>query len=385
VSLVDWPADALKLVRSLANLPARAVFAGRCVREALSGRVPSDLEILTDAPAAGVLALFPQAVVVGPARATLSGPQSRIDVVSLEAGLGLEEALARRDLSVNAMAVDPFAKELIDPFEGRADLEAQRIRPTRAGPLGDPLCVLRACRLVSREGFEATPELVSAMTPAAGRIREVARARIRVELVAMLLGERVEAGLDLLRACGLEAQLAPDTESIAARWVSLLPPDLPLRLTAWLKAARTIRVLRRLRFPRSQVDRVELLLRNHPLEGQATTGQSRRRLARRPSKLTHDLFELRRGEIEARGEGPAALRLLEETRDGIEEFRRAERAALERPPLALDGRAVMQHLGCRPGPKIGRALAFLEAAVAAAPESNTPEALRAALDRWEDA
>jgi poly(A) polymerase len=384
VSLVDWPADALKLVRSLASLPARAVFAGRCVREALSGRAPSDLEILTDAPAADVLALFPQAVVVGPARATLAGPHTRIDVVSLEAGLTLEQALAQRDLSVSAMAVDPFAKELIDPFEGRTDLEAHRIRPTRPGPLSDPLCVVRACKLVSREGFEATPELVSAMTPAAGRIREVARARIRAELAPMLLGERVESGLDLLRACGLEAELAPDVEADAARWVSLLPPDLPLRLTAWLKAARAIRVLRRLRFPRGLVDHVELLLRNHPLEGQATTGQSRRRLARRPGKLIHDLFELRRGEIEARGEGPAALRLLEETRDSIEEFRRAERDALERPPLALNGRAVMQHLGCRPGPQIGRALAFLEAQVAADPESNTPEALRAALDRWED-
>ncbi len=379
--LVDWPPDALKLVRSLRALPAQAVFAGRCVCEALSGSRPAELEIFTDASVEAVLALFPHAVVVGPARATLAAPHTRVDLVSL-AGT-LEEALAARGLSVNAMALDPLAKELIDPFEGRADLAEGRIRPTRPGSLDDPLCVLRACRLVSCEGFEASPELVAAMAPSALRIREVARARIRAELGPMLLGEHVEAGLDLLRSCGLEAELAPGVERDAARWVSLLPADLPLRLTAWLKSARGIRVLRRLRFPHRLIEHVELLLRYYPLEAQATTGQSRRRLARQPAKTVQDLFELRRGEIAARGEGPAARRLLDETLEAIEAFRQADREARARPPLALNGRAVMEHLGCRPGPQIGHALAFLEQEVAGHPELNTPEALRARLDAWQ--
>jgi tRNA nucleotidyltransferase (CCA-adding enzyme) len=374
----------LKLVEGLAGLPAKAVFVGRCVREALAGTKSSDFEVLTDAPPKAILELFPHGVVLGPQRTTHAGAHIAIDVVSLEPGRSIEDALAGRDLSVNAIGLDPLAKEIIDPFGGLEDLAAKELRPTRPAVLNDPLCGIRACSLVSREGFDATPELLVAMQASAPHIRQVARARIRAELRSMLLGIRVEAGLTLLRDSGLEAQLAPDVDASAARWVSLLPPDLSLRLTAWLKGARTIRVLRRLRFPRVHVEAVEFFLRNHPVEEQATSGQHRRRLARHTTKTTSDLYVLRRSEIAAKGEGPAAQRLLDDTLESIEAFRQAERDAMVKPKLALDGRGIMTHLACRPGRKIGRALAFLESQIAQHPERNQPDILRAALDTWED-
>lgn len=381
--LLDWPPGALKLVRILNALPARAVFAGRCVRAALLGSIPDDLEILTEAPPEQVLKRLPYSVAVADRTAMVPVVGARVDVHSLPAGCDLEEALAARDLSVNAMAIDPLSKELIDPFGGREDLALGQLRPTHE-KLSDPLSALRACTLVASEGFVATPAWVDVARAAAPGITQVTRARVRALLDPLLLGAEVEAGLALLHSCGLQEHLAPGADPESARWVALLPPDLVLRLTAWLHGARTIRILRRLRYPHRWVDHVELLLRHHPVERYASAYQARGRLARRPDTLCEDLFELRRAEIAAGGEDLGAQRLLDDTRSAIAALLEAERSAQSRPALAMDGRAVMAYLACRPGPRIGQALAHLDQQVAADPTLNNVESLQRLLDRWTD-
>ena len=382
--LLDWPPGALKLVRILSVLPARTVFTGRCVRAALQGPVPDDLEILTEASPEQVLERLPHSVAVAPRTAMVPVGGARVDVHSLATGSDLETALATRDLSVNAIAIDPLSKELIDPFGGHEDLALRRLRPTRIG-LYDPLSALRACGLVASEGFEPTPAWIAAARAAAPGITQVTRARVRPELERLLLGSEVEAGLSLLHTCGLLELLAPGADPEAARWVALLPEDPLLRLTAWLHGTRTIRILRRLRYPPRWVDYVELLLRHHPVERHASGYPARRRLARRSDTLCEDLIELRRAEIAATGEDLGAQRLLDETRSAIAAVRDAERRAEERPRLALDGRAVMAYLACQPGPQVGRALAHLEREVAADPGLNNVESLHGLLDRWKDA
>ena len=112
---------------------------------ARAGATPLDLEILTDASPERVLERLPQAVAVGTRSATVAVPGAHVDIHSLAAGQSLSDALAARDLRVNAMAIDPLSKELIDPFGGQRDLARRQLRPTRESGLADPLSALRAC------------------------------------------------------------------------------------------------------------------------------------------------------------------------------------------------------------------------------------------------
>ena len=133
--------------------------------------------------------------------------------------------------------------------------------------------------------------------------------------------------------------------------------------------------------------RIERLLRLHPIDapGYDAFDPRLRRLARREPRDFEDLLALRRAEIVAHGEGTAAREQLEQVCEAIARSQRAEALEHMRTQLALDGRAVMQHLGCDPGPGVGRALHYLTQAVAEDPSRNEPDALRALLDTWRDA
>ena len=98
-----------------------------------------------------------------PAPATAGLPSSPIP------GLGDAEAAARRDFTVNAIAIDPFTGAVIDPFDGEADLRARILRHTGPAFTEDPLRVLRAFQLASRFDFTLAPEtaaLCREMAPA---------------------------------------------------------------------------------------------------------------------------------------------------------------------------------------------------------------------------
>jgi hypothetical protein len=165
--------------------------------------------------------------------------------------------------------------------------------------------------------------------------------------------------------------------------VGVLPADLELRLAAWLRGTPVVRVLRRLREPRPRVIAVERLLHLHPIDGVAQPGHEAafRRLVRRSRAILPGLLALREAEIAVRGEGAAE-------RERVERLRRAIDAALAPSAdpadtsLAIDGRTVMELLGCEPGPEVGRALRHLAKAVEADPACNTPARLRERLLSW---
>lgn len=118
-----------------------------------------------------------------------------------EPGVGIEAALRRRDLSINAMAIALPSGALCDPTGGRADLKAGLLRPAEAAGFGDdPLRLLRAARFGARFGFQAAPELlaVAPSLPLTG----LPAARVWGELRLILLGPRPAWGLDLLEQLG---------------------------------------------------------------------------------------------------------------------------------------------------------------------------------------
>lgn len=93
-----------------------------------------------------------------PRRESKTGAGHRGFAVEPDPRLSDAEAAARRDFTVNAIALDPFSGEMIDPHEGQRDLAARRLRHTSGAFVEDPLRVLRAFQLAARFDFTLAPE-----------------------------------------------------------------------------------------------------------------------------------------------------------------------------------------------------------------------------------
>ncbi len=380
------PPAVCDVVRALSAAGHRTVLVGGCVRDLLRGAEVRDFDAATQASADELLRRFRHGVPIGSGHGTVMVPTAAgpVDVTPLRAGPGVENDLAHRDFTVNAIAFDPLDGRLIDPFDGRGDLARRRLRAVgsaRERFREDPLRVLRAARLVATLGLEPDPELLPAMRECAPALSGVARERVRAELTALVLGARAGAGLALLQQSGAAEQLAPGLAGNAWALVDALPLQLELRLAAWLRGTRAVSILRRLRFPNRCVEQVEQLLRHHPVEACADLQRdaSIRRLLQRVGVDFESLVALRRAELALGGGDASRLDALEA---GVARVRRAGNLALQRRDLALKGDAVLRRLGCPRGPHVGDALGYLTDRVVEDPSCNTPERLAALLDAW---
>jgi len=127
----------------------------------------------------------------------------------------LAEDLARRDLTINAMARDENGA-LIDLFGGQADLRAGVLRHISPAFVEDPLRVLRVARFAARFGFAVAPETSRLMRilVKSGEIRELAAERVWQELARGLMEPHPSRMLAVLRACGALAQLLPEIDAL---------------------------------------------------------------------------------------------------------------------------------------------------------------------------
>jgi poly(A) polymerase len=133
-------------------------------------------------------------------------------------GQSLEEDLARRDFTINAVAVDALTGEVLDPFDGRKDLESGVIRPV-GDPLDrmrdDPLRMLRAVRFettLSRpeKPFALTSDLEGAIRENSHWLKSISAERIREEFEKILISENVALGLRTLVRLGLMPYIVPE-------------------------------------------------------------------------------------------------------------------------------------------------------------------------------
>ncbi len=394
------PADLQPILRTLASDGHHCALVGPCVRALLAGLVVRDFQAATSAPAERVLGLFPHAVPIAPGYATIMVPTHAgpLDVARYRGGERLDDDLARRDFTIDAIAYDPNADggpRLIDPQGGLLDLEAGRLRtvgPARRSMEEDPLRALRAVRLVAELSFRTSSELEDAMPRARTALPFLAARRVRREITRLLLAPRPGIALELLRRTGIEATLAPAVLADAGPLVDRLPSELTLRLAGWLRGARAARILSRLRFSAPLVRDVETLLALHPVDGHLPRGKDLplRRLIRRAGDVNMArLFALREAELDAqivRGDEAQAVRSrLSELRGQMDRVQSAGQEALQRTHLALDGRDAMEILGAGPGPRVGRALHHLAECVRRNPECNTEDTLRELLRAWSDA
>jgi poly(A) polymerase len=209
-----------------AHAAARAALAGEpvwvvggAVRDRLLERGTDDVDLVAQGdvePLARRLARakgatgFPLSEAFGAWRVTARGGAWQADLMPLE-GESIEEDLARRDFTVNAMAEPLDGGELVDPFGGRADLEARHLRLVSDGALkADPLRVLRLARLAIERGLEADPDTVAAARAAAEGLPGVAGERVFAELRRIITGPAPIAGLELLGELGALERVLPE-------------------------------------------------------------------------------------------------------------------------------------------------------------------------------
>ena len=136
----------------------------------------------------------------------------------------LEEDLARRDLTINAIAQGEDG-QLIDPFHGQRDIEQRLLRHVSAAFVEDPVRILRAARFAARfTDFNVAPETLQLMREmvAAGEVDALVPERVWQELSKGLMEQKPSRMFEVLRACGALKKILPELDRL---WGVPQPPQ----------------------------------------------------------------------------------------------------------------------------------------------------------------
>jgi tRNA nucleotidyltransferase (CCA-adding enzyme) len=212
-------------------------------------------------------------------------------VVQATTDVSLEEDLARRDLTVNAMAKDAHG-QLIDPYNGYADLQAKIFRHVSPAFAEDPVRILRAARLAARfpefTVAAQTNQLMQQMV-AAGEVDALVAERVWQELAKGLMEQQPSRLFEVLQACGALARILPELAGLwerdpdgarallqtinrAAQQQQTLPVRFALLMVAGHLSAEQFKSLSlRLKVPNDSKELAQLLLKFHGLWRQILT------------------------------------------------------------------------------------------------------------------
>jgi tRNA nucleotidyltransferase (CCA-adding enzyme) len=232
----DIPPQALEIAQLFNDAGHEAYLVGGCVRDIMLGRQPKDWDFTTDAlpretekilTDAGIKN-YPKGEDYGTWAAIMDKEEFEITTYRLEADYSdarrpkavsfskdLKEDLARRDLTINAMAFDPLTGELVDPFGGQEDLESGTLKAVGRPEERfheDALRLMRIIRFASRYGFKLDPDTEKAIKRNAERLRYVSSERIKDELDGILLTPKPSVGIQMLHDLGLLKIILPEVD-----------------------------------------------------------------------------------------------------------------------------------------------------------------------------
>ncbi len=405
---VEVPEAVRKLVRDLEEEGFETWTVGGGVRDAVRGSPgnPEDWDLATRATPPQVRRLFRRTVRLGEEYGTVGvfGEDDNLyevttfrhDVVTygrkakVAFAETLEEDLARRDFTVNAMAWHPGREELRDPHGGRDDLARGILRTVgraHARFREDYLRILRGLRFAGTLGLEIEEDTWEALVEAVHGLAMLSMERVREELLKVLAAPRPSRALALYRRSGAMERIMPELtdgvprEALEAvdglggpdRWL-LRMALLVLYGTAGGRDPGTVAaLLTRLRFSNAEVERIGAVVRGGlaPPPGLAGDSMARRRwtavTAKGGASAVDDVFRVWRA---VSGAGPGGERA-EELEDVIASVRRDLDAGVPTSvaQLAIAGRDLVA-LGWLPGPGIGAALRSLLEAVWEDPALN---------------
>jgi len=228
------PKEVSGVTNKLRNAGFEAYLVGGCVRDLLIGREPKDWDVTTNALPEQIQKIFPDSfyeneygtvgvktgsedihteiVEVTPYR-TESEYSDKRRPDSVVFGQSLLEDLARRDFSINAIALDESKGHTIDPYKGQNDIKDKMIRAVGKAVdrfNEDALRMLRAVRLVAELDFGIDNETAEAINENREHLKQVSRERVRDELTRILNSDKPMNALILAQRLGILEFIAPD-------------------------------------------------------------------------------------------------------------------------------------------------------------------------------
>lgn len=440
---LEIPKEVRVISQALSAAKFENYLVGGCVRDLVLGRVPKDWDFTTSAQPEEITTLFShtfyenefgtvgvvndetedqilKVVEVTPYRLESGYSDARHpDVVKW--GTKLEEDLARRDFTINALAYDIEKEELIDLYGGQKDIEEKLIR-TVGKPeerfSEDALRMLRALRLASELNFALAHETQSAIGENANLLARISKERIRDEFVKIILSDNPAIALDMAARLGVLDYISPEfvkgigVEQNKAHaytvWEHLLrslnhaaAKNFPLhvRLAALFHdiakphtkrmkdgqatfyghevvGARIVKkALEDLKFSREIIEKVYKLVRWHMFfsDTEQITKSAVRRMVRNVTpELIWDLMDTRAADRIGTGRPKETPYRLRKYKSMIEEVMRDPISVKQ---LKVNGEIVMKITGTTGGPHVGFILEILLSEVLEDPEKNNREYL----------
>ena len=439
VDLSRVPKDVFGLCDKLRAAGKKSWIVGGCVRDLLLGREVADWDLCTDAHPGELVKIFPKAIPTGIEHGTVTVviKGRHYEVTTLRGETTYSDGrrpdsvhfvsdivgdLARRDFTINAIAIEPGTGQVIDPFSGQKDLKARLLRA-----VGDPhkrfsedgLRVLRAARFVATLEVELDPPTKAAIAPTLDTYRKVSHERIRDEWVKAMKAKRPSRAFEVMRETGILGVTCPelldgvgmeqnkyhayDVWRHGMECMDACDGDPILRIAALLHdvgkpksrafsektsdwtfydherigAEIADPICMRLRFSNEERERITHLVRHHLFHySDEWTDAAVRRWIRRVGKdRIVDLYHLNEADVRAKGRDASPdLRALEALKAHVEKVI-AQGAALSARDLNLNGRDLMAELGLKPGRIVGELLEALLEAVISDPALNERNAL----------
>jgi tRNA nucleotidyltransferase (CCA-adding enzyme) len=377
------PDEVLTIARTLADAGHEVWCVGGVVRDSLLELEHNGVvDLATSARPEDVQRLFRRTVPLGVEHGTVAVLDRhnraheittfRADVTTdgrhaqVAFGVSLEDDLARRDFTINAIAYQPLTHEWRDPFHGAADLDAKLLRA-----VGDPaarfredyLRLLRLLRFAARFGFRIDPPTWAAARANAAGLTRLSAERVRAEWFRGL--ETARSPVELLRLWHDVGALPPWLPELVGAApgtvIDALPRD-PVLITSHLSADPEA-TLRRLKCSNAEIERGRRIAAHRGQWPDAASAVAVRRWLARVGPAADDLLAI------ARADGRHAA--LGEAADAV---RRAG-APLTIGELAITGQDLLA-LGVPQGPRVGEVLRGLLEEALEDPTVNTTPRLR---------
>ena len=438
------PKEIQLVIKELQSNGFVAYGVGGCVRDLLLNEEPKDWDITTSAAPDKIQKIFPDSFyenrffTVG-VRTKSKNPALKIIEVTtfrseakytdkrhpdaVKPAKTLREDLARRDFTVNAMALEmQNAKcKIIDPFDGQKDLKGKLIRAV-GNPeerfSEDALRMMRAVRLAVQLDFEIEQKTGEAVKQKAGLLQMIAKERLADELRKIIMAANADYGIELLREYGLLMHIMPELEEgwgvgqnkhhkytvwehnlrslryaagkgygFEVRMAALLHdigkprakrgegPDCTFYGHEVISAKMAMAALERLRLAKDEIEKIALLVRAHMFnyDPEVVTDASVRRLVAKVGvENMRELVQLR--EADRIGSGvPKAIPY--RLRHFMFRVEKVLAKPISRGIMKLNGNEVMSLLSIAAGPKVGAILDLLFEDILDNPMNNKKEYL----------
>lgn len=438
---MNIPKPVKLIMEKLNSAKFEAFVVGGCVRDLLRKVKPRDWDITTNAKPKQIQKIFPDSFYANKFGTVTVKTNSKdktlaeIEITTYRTeekytdkrhpdkvhfASTLKQDLARRDFTINALAMD-ISQKIVDLFEGQKDLKKKIVRTVgkpRERFNEDALRMLRGVRFACTLGFKVEQKTLGAIKENAGWIQAISKERIREELTKIINSQNPAQGIEILRKTGLLKYIIPELEkgagisqnknhiydiyehsirslqaaanknfNLEVRIAALLHdigkpetkqgegPDATFYNHDYIGSKFASKILKRLKFPKKLIQKVVILVRNHMFvsDPERITQAGVRRLIKRVGRENmQSLINLRIADRLGMGRPKARPYRLREIEYMIE---KVSKDPISVKMLNIDGREIMDLLDIKPGPKIGAILDVLLAEVIEDPKKNNKKYL----------